>query len=600
MKRITIYIAHLLVLVLTGCDKTVLEFPENEGVDPTLVNANLSLAIDPKIEPYEQTGRSEGEVIDAYDVRWIVEVFRDEIGGELAERRVLGCEPAADGHHTIHTSLALHAARYHVVAWMDYVDNGSVDDKYYTIPSLSSISVPAAGNYIGDEDHKDTYVARQEIDLKAHRDRWNETVDVTVTLQRPMAKIEFIATDIDKFLDELAARHSEITGSVADDLLSQTPDLSTIRVQVDYAGYFPSGFNAYTNKPNDARTGMWFECNMTPLTNKEAHLASDYIFVNGSESAVKVDLTIRDSEGNLLNRIEGIDVPIVRGKLTTIRDEFLTRDYAPGIGIDPGFEKIVTILLFALTVFAGCSKDEKPTPAPTMPVNGVIYLHSESVLKNEPAAKAATRGATAAEQTLTYTFEAWTNDTKPRCVLHKIANGTLDEAAIEIALVPGTYDFLFWADYGKGTYTTDNLRQVSLTRTPYTPGSGRDAFAFALPGVQWNGGNGVSATLKRPLAKLAMQNTAAFGTGGQEVSVTYTNVPTQYDVLTETTSAPQTLTLAFPATTAGSNSVGEDFLFVPYVGQSIGLSITVGNVTKGLDMLQLQQNYTTHVTATFE
>ena len=63
MKRITIYIAHLLVLVLTGCDKTVLEFPENEGVDPTLVNANLSLAIDPKIEPYEQTGRSEGEVL---------------------------------------------------------------------------------------------------------------------------------------------------------------------------------------------------------------------------------------------------------------------------------------------------------------------------------------------------------------------------------------------------------------------------------------------------------------------------------------------------------------------------------------------------------
>ena len=40
---------------------------------------------------------------------------------------------------------------------------------------------------------------------------------------------------------------------------------------------------------------------------------------------MKVDLTIRDSEGNLLNRIEGIDVPIVRGKLTTIRDEFLTR-----------------------------------------------------------------------------------------------------------------------------------------------------------------------------------------------------------------------------------------------------------------------------------
>ena len=263
-------------------------------------------------------------------------------------------------------------------------------------------------------------------------------------------------------------------------------------------------------------------------------------------------------------------------------------------------KKIVTILLLALTAFAGCSKDENPTPVPAAPVGGVISLRSEGALGNEPAAKAATRGDVTAEQTLTYTFEAWTKDTNPRCVLHKTANGTLAAAAIEIALVPGTYDFLFWADYSKGAYTTDNLRQVSLARTSYTPGSGRDAFAFALPGVQWNGGSGVSAMLKRPLAKLAMLNEAAFGTGGQEVSVTYTNVPTQYDVLTETTSAPQTLTLAFPATTAGADLVGEDFLFVPSVGQSVGLSITVGSVTKGLDMLQLQRNYTTNVTASFE
>ena len=303
MKKPTTYIACLLVLVSTGCDKTVLEFPENGGVDPTLVNMNLTLAIDPKIEPYEPTGRSEAPEADTHDVRWIVEVFRDEIGGEPVEQQVLSCEQAADGHHAIRTSLAVHAARYHVVAWMDYVDDGSTADKYYHVNSLSSISVPEAGDYIGNEDHKDAYIAQQEIDLKDYRDRWNATVDATVTLQRPMAKIEFITTDIDKFLDELAARRAK------------------------------------------ARTGMSFGCNMTPLTDKEAHLASDYIFVNGSESAVKVDLTIRDSEGNLLNRIEGIDVPIVRGKLTTVRDEFLTRDYAPGIGIDPGFDGEIDIVI---------------------------------------------------------------------------------------------------------------------------------------------------------------------------------------------------------------------------------------------------------------
>lgn len=58
MKKRQLYIACLLVLVLTGCKKTILEFPKDDGVDPTLVNMNLSLAIDPKIEPYEPTGRS--------------------------------------------------------------------------------------------------------------------------------------------------------------------------------------------------------------------------------------------------------------------------------------------------------------------------------------------------------------------------------------------------------------------------------------------------------------------------------------------------------------------------------------------------------------
>ena len=220
MKKTILYTVCLAVLTMTGCDKTVLEFPENGGIDPTLVNVNLTLAIDPKIESYEPSERSKVSEADLHDVRWIVEVFRDEIGGDLVEQRVLSCEQAVDGHHTIRTSLTLHAARYQIVAWMDYVDNGSTADKYYNVNSLSSISVPEAGNYIGDEDHKDTYIAQQEIDLKNYRDRWNETVDATVTLQRPMAKIEFITTDIDKFLDKLAARRTK-AGSIAENLLTR-------------------------------------------------------------------------------------------------------------------------------------------------------------------------------------------------------------------------------------------------------------------------------------------------------------------------------------------------------------------------------------------
>ena len=333
----------LFALLLTSCNKTILEFPENGGEDPTSVHVNLSLAVDPAIEPYTSTKVDPNT--EEHDVRWIIELFRDEIEGEPVERRILTCDPATDLNHTISASFTLNAAKYPVVAWADYVNDGSTDDKYYLIDDLSSIRILEDEDYLGDEEHKDTYIVNEELDLSGYRDSWNETVEHTLTLKRPMAKIEFITTDIEKLLNQLRTKRSKSGGAVSENLLTDNPDLSSIQVTVSYAGFLPSGFNAYTNKPNDARTGVSFDCSMTPLSDKEARLGSDYIFVNGNESAVTVNLIISDDEGNLINMIDGIEVPIARGKLTTIKDEFLTGDYAPGIGIDPGFDGEINIVI---------------------------------------------------------------------------------------------------------------------------------------------------------------------------------------------------------------------------------------------------------------
>lgn len=263
--------------------------------------------------------------------------------------------------------------------------------------------------------------------------------------------------------------------------------------------------------------------------------------------------------------------------------------------------KKIFFLFFILPLFAGCSKETASLPEPSL-VGGTLSVWSQGELLNEPQSateipsKATTR---AAGDVLTYTFEAWTRDVNPRCVLHKTVSGTLTEAAIEIMLIPGSYDFLFWADYGLGHYNTSDLRQVSLTQLLYVPGNDRDAFAGRLENVHWNGGNGVGATLTRPLSKLIMQNIAPF-TDVKTVSVEYRGMPTRYDVLTGETSASQTITVTFPNTSAGLGLVGEDFLFVPSDGQHIALSMTVGGVQKGLDALKIEPNYQTNVTATFE
>lgn len=346
MKKHIGYIVGVALLAM-GCDSTVLEYPVDGGVDPTRVHVNLTFEVDPTLEPYTKVGMPDRtDEVTVHDVRWIIEIFRDNVDGELVERRVLNCDPDSEGNHTVDAAFDLHAAKYRVVAWMDYVEDGSTEDKYYQIESLASINILDAENYIGDEDHKDTYVGNQELDLTAYRDRWDQSVDRTILLERPMAKIEFITTDVDKLFEEWTTQNARRDGVLKS--LPEGYDLTNIsswQVQIEYAGYLPSSFNAYTNKPNDAQMGISFTTTLTPLSSQEAHLGSDYIFVNGEESAVNVNLRVLDEQGTVINEVQGIEVPIARGKLTSIRDEFLTQSYAPGIGIDPEFDGDIEVVI---------------------------------------------------------------------------------------------------------------------------------------------------------------------------------------------------------------------------------------------------------------
>ena len=244
----------------------------------------------------------------------------------------------------------------------------------------------------------------------------------------------------------------------------------------------------------------------------------------------------------------------------------------------------------------GCDANSNEIPNPT-PVEGIISVLPQTGLKNAqptPSTKAVN------DARLTYTFEVWTSGSDSRCVLHRTASGTLSGGtSFEISLVPGTYNLLFWADYGTENYTTLNLHAVKRKTTPYTAGENQDAFACALRNHEWNGG-GLSATLTRPLTKLTIQNTKPFSQA-LPVSVTYDNLYTSYNVLTGEAFDPQPSTVTTFQTTSGSTFIGEDFLFVPSAGEEqISLSITANNTTQSLGTLPLQTNYKTNITASFD
>lgn len=258
-------------------------------------------------------------------------------------------------------------------------------------------------------------------------------------------------------------------------------------------------------------------------------------------------------------------------------------------------KKILTLFLI-LTVWMGCDTAEE---AELLPVGGVIQLRPQEGMENEPAGKASVRTKAGMEQ-LRYLFEAWTRDEQPRLVARKEVTGSITEVApLEISLVPGIYDFLFWADYGAGYYSVGNLREVKVEESSYTSGKLRDAFAAAETAVHWETGTSLSVTLKRPLAKLEVCNKDKDFSAEKPVLFAYTNVPTQYDVLTGQTSVLKKLTVNLGYTSASLKLAGEDFIFVPAV-EPLGVDMTVGTITKSIADLELKVNYKTIVTAAFE
>lgn len=254
---------------------------------------------------------------------------------------------------------------------------------------------------------------------------------------------------------------------------------------------------------------------------------------------------------------------------------------------------LVSILL------TGCQTDSE-IPYEPQAVKGVISIQSQSPWGNEGSVSSAFAIESQRDDNtkLVYTIEVWTREKEPRRILHKVLTGNMrDGVRFEISLLPDTYDFLFWADYGMGHYLTTNLRQVTVTTDSYQPGAQNDAFAYTLT-QEWDSNIALNATLKRPVARINIHNNGAFD-HAEKVSMVYQEIYTTYDVLTGNVSAPlQAMTISYPETEVGGSLIGEDFLFVPEQ-ETMSFSVTVGGITKAMDNVPLKPNYNTNITTSF-
>ena len=332
MKRLTVILLSLLAVL--SCEK-VHQWPEpGKEVDPTIIetSVNISCEIDLDIEKIITKGSAApvytDEASEKYLRRFLIDIYEEgQSGDNLVYSNVFTQEVTDMSNLTFNADL--HTHKYKAVIWMDYVFKEDRKDLHYiTSNGMSAIRTQPIASYKGSDDFKDAQTVVFPFDL-TDQTEWFAHVTIDVPLQRPVAKITFEATDFEEF-----ARKEGCTEGEIEDFAKN------YQIHFIYNGYLPTGFNVLTQKLNDSQTGYHFDS--TPSWIKDtpdARMGFDYVFVNGEQSSVTVSVEIvSKKDGTVVNRTDGIVVPTYRGKETVVRDKFFTRDYVPGIGINPEFD----------------------------------------------------------------------------------------------------------------------------------------------------------------------------------------------------------------------------------------------------------------------
>ena len=140
---------------------------------------------------------------------------------------------------------------------------------------------------------------------------------------RPFARYRLIANDVEGYLNLI--KNGE-----------NLPAIEDLQVRVTYEGFFPTGFNVATGKPNDAlNIGIHYTTapvSATGYPETEARqVGADFVLTNGEESFVNVTIQMVDTNtGDIVATVQHVKIPYKRGHLTTVTGHFLTAGKTPG------------------------------------------------------------------------------------------------------------------------------------------------------------------------------------------------------------------------------------------------------------------------------
>lgn len=345
MRRLFLHlIIYVPLVLLTACD--VHEWPDT----PENVTFRLKLRYERDMTVWEHlydgTEVTEQGLGDTYDngrehgkMRYIIRAYpltEKQRPAQKYTREFVFTKDITEGYDH-ETTLDLAAGDYRIMVWSDLVENDD-DDPYHDAGDFAEITLQ--GDHRGNDDYRDAFRGTGDISLTADVAEYVPGT-LEITMQRPLAKFEFITNDLAEFIQKEGLRIAAKSGG-AESASGNEPatrvNIEDYKVAFHYVGFMPCAYSMLTDKPVDSSTGVMFRSDLKELNDREASMGFDYVFVNGTESAVTVQVGLYDKEGTRLSLTEPIRVPLRRNRHTVLRGKFLMSEASGGVTINPDFD----------------------------------------------------------------------------------------------------------------------------------------------------------------------------------------------------------------------------------------------------------------------
>ena len=316
MKKLLYFL--LLALALQAC--TVKQNPDpgtSGGFADVTVNFNLSF--DKAITDY-RTVTAETKTLQPNTViRNFIHVYAADADGQFPSQDTPDYVFSWQGGGTSFTT-TLPAGRYRVLAWTDEA-LADFSSPFWNADDFCDIRMEHF--HEGSTDAVRAYRGESSLVVNALRIASTVVREVEIPMTSPMGKFQVLATDKDQ----------------AGDL-----ELDGITVRFTYTQYLPSSYSVFLDKPVDSQSGVSFISLVDLPDTDVVRLGYDYVFTNGGEATIPLLMEVLAADQTVQGSFS-MQVPVVRGKLTTIQGDFFTGASQSSIKIDPGFDGTITVEL---------------------------------------------------------------------------------------------------------------------------------------------------------------------------------------------------------------------------------------------------------------